>query len=179
MIPLPSLSMLKLAAVVVPLAAALALAGYKTKQLADERAAHAQLRADVATERASAALRLVRISDTYRAAESTLQAQADEARKDAHAQDADRNAVHADLVRRLRIAQARAAAAAHVPGAAPTAAAGGGLAAGGERAEFPAPIGEADVDEAARAEKLRAAYNSCRRQYNDARGRLAALRAAP
>ncbi len=161
----------------IALALSLAALTFQSVRLANERAAHSQTRTDWADERASASQRLVRITDQYRTTEQALATTAETERKTAHEDAADRDRRHADMSRRLLIAEANAATAALLPRPTPPAGAGARPAPGGDGAELPVTYGQEDVDEARRAEQIRSAYLSCRRQYNDARERLAALTA--
>lgn len=149
-------------------AAALVLAvllGLQTWLRHSEQIAHQKLVASHAAQMADQQRQLAEATARARATEQNLITQAAQAEKVKNDQiatlalDADR------LRRRLR----DAAATSTLVSATATIAAPASAAAGGDRGEFLAKVGDDLVSEAERADQLRAALAACTRQYNAAR----------
>lgn len=141
----------------------LAHAAVKT-QLSDTNSAYAE-------ERTKAATSLVAAHDAARTAEAGLGAAASEIRKETNDQVSALVTQRDSLRKRVRLAEARAAAAAIMPQAAAVAPARQAPS-GVPRAELLAPIGEEDVVEADRADTIRLHLAACYRQYDKAREAL-------
>jgi len=153
--------------------AALALASVQTWRLHSAQEDKAEAVVALATERREAAVRLVQEQAQIRKTENALQLSALQTREQvdaaARATAADRTA----LLERVRLAELRAKRLLTAVSSA-TAAAGdteAGLI--DHSTEVLATIGAADVDEASRADLIRAALLGCYRDYDSARAALA------
>lgn len=119
-------------------------------------------------ERAAAAAALAAKAAQARATEQTLQAVADQTRKEKQ-DEITALAAHRDaLLKRLRSLQSSGT---RLPGTSP-ATSTGTVAAGSDDTRIPAEIGEQDVEEAMRADTIRISLLACYRQYAAARKAL-------
>ena len=148
------------------------LALHKAERMADKaEAALATERADWADERANAATALAFATTQARAKEQALTAAAHQSEELKNAEIATLATRAADLRRRLRNAEASAATARLLPGAA-AASAAGQVAGERDRPEFSGSLGYDVVSEAERADQIRFQLAACERQYESARAAL-------
>jgi len=150
----------------------------QTLALHKEQKAHQTLQVQVAgereawaDERANAATALAFATTQAREKEQALTAAAHQSEEIKNAEIATLAARTADLRRRLRNAEASAATARLLPGAA-AASAAGQVAGERDRPEFSGSLGYDVVSEAERADQIRFQLAACERQYESARAAL-------
>ena len=152
------------------------LALHKAERRADKaEAALATERADWADERANAATALAFATTQARAKEQALTAAAHQSEEIKNAEIATLAARAADLRRRLRNAEASAATARLLPGAAAVASTSE-VEPGSNIAGFSGELGSRLISEAERGEKIRISLLACYKQYDDARKALVSIK---
>ncbi len=151
------------------------LALHKAERRADKaEGALATERADWADERANAATALAFAATQAREKEQALAAAAHQSEEIKNAEIATLATRAADLRRRLRNAEANAATARLLPGAAAVASTSE-VEPGSNIAGFSGELGSRLVSEAERGEKIRISLLACYRQYEDARKAVSLL----
>jgi 2-methylaconitate cis-trans-isomerase PrpF len=169
-----TMQIIKAATAVLVVVMTAAAIGIPTWRLQQEREAHAITKLEFETLRAESAQRIADAEAAARAAESKLRSSTHQIREKTNAQVRDLAVERDALAQRLRVAEARLAAASGAVSGSPGAPADGASASGGDGAELPAPIGAADVDEAYRADVIRLNLLACYEQYEQARKTLGA-----
>lgn len=148
----------------------LVLLGVQTWRLHGSQLEVAKLNVTISKEREDAALALQKAEKRARDTEQSMQASAEQTRKDAnHAVSVAGNERN-DLLKRLRVAESKLKSV--QLSESPAASSNGASLKRDAGAELPATLGEADVEEAYRADVLRIELQSCYKQYDDAREAL-------
>ena len=143
------------------------LLGLQTWRLHTTTITMATERVAIANERAQASAERMKMESGIRVVENSLQVAAAQTRKESNAALQTINTDRDRLVNRLRSAEANAATSKLVSKL-PSDSSAGQAITGNNGAEFPATIGEQDVQEASRADTIRVELNSCYSQYDKA-----------
>lgn len=147
----------------------LVLVGVQTWRLHNAQLEELEAKTTLSNERAAAAVALAKQEQEHRDKERSLQASANQSRKETNEALSLSNARRDDLLKRLRNSKATDNRCVSEATTTTSTADARSSDAGGE---LPGSLGEEDVQEASRADIIRLELISCYRQYEDARKAL-------